>query len=91
MRKRDKKHENQLICDNCNQLMLTRTICPNPECKHEYLYMSYDVPETTLQKMQSVKQESFFKWDSLFQYKDIVNMTVSSGKVRTICPFCHRS
>ena len=38
MRQRD----NQCVCDSCSQLMLTRTICPNPECRKEYLYMSYD-------------------------------------------------
>lgn len=86
MRKRD----NQFICDNCNQLIVTRTVCPNPECRHEYTYIGYDVPETTLRKMQAVKPENYFQWDSLYQYKDIVNMSVSSGKLRTICPFCHQ-
>lgn len=86
MRKRD----NQFICDNCNQLIVTRTICPNPECRHEYTYIGYDVPESTLRKMQAVKPENYFQWDSLYQYKDIVNMSVSSGKLRAICPFCHQ-
>ena len=85
-----RKHNNQLICDNCNQLTLTKTICPNPECRHEYLYMGYDVPETTLKKMQAVKEDSFFEWDSLYQYKNIVNMSVMTGKIRTICPCCHQ-
>lgn len=84
-------HANQRICDNCNQLTITKTMCPNPECKHEYLYMEYDVPETTLLRMQTINSESFFEWDSLFQYKNIVNMTVQSGKLRTICPCCHQS
>jgi ribosomal protein S27AE len=75
-----RKHDNQLVCDNCNQLTLTRTICPNPKCRHEYLYMGYDVSEATLQKMQNVKKENYFQWDSLYQYKDIVNMSVASGK-----------
>ncbi len=84
-------HANRRVCDTCNQLTLTRTICPNPECKHEYLYMGYDVPEATLLKMQKVNTENFFEWDSLFQYKNIVNMTVQNGKLRTVCPCCHRS
>ena len=84
-------HENRQVCDTCNQLTLTRTICPNPECRHEYLYMGYDVPDATLLKMQKVNTESFFEWDSLFQYKNIVNMTVQNGKLRTVCPCCHRS
>ena len=40
--------------------------------------------------MQAVKPENYFQWDSLYQYKDIVNMSVESGKLRTICPFCHQ-
>lgn len=85
-----RKYDNQLICDKCNQLTLTKTICPNPECRYEYLYMGYDVPETTLRKMQEVKEDSFFEWDSLYQYKNIVNMSVTTGKIRTICPCCHQ-
>lgn len=61
------------------------------KCKHEYLYMGYDVPEATLLKMQKVNTENFFEWDSLFQYKNIVNMTVQNGKLRTVCPYCHQS
>ncbi|MGN0441539.1 MAG: hypothetical protein ACI4FO_02425 [Acutalibacteraceae bacterium] len=86
-----RKHDNQRICDTCNQLTLTKTICPNPECRHEYVYMGYDVPIATLEKMQRVQRDNFFEWDSLYQYKDIVNMTVASGKIRTICPCCHQS
>lgn len=86
-----RKHDNQRICDKCNKLALTKTICPHPECRHEYVYVGYDVPTATLEKMQKVQQDSFFEWDSLYQYKDIVNMTVVSGKIRTICPRCHQS
>ena len=84
MRQRD----NQYICDNCNQLTLTRTICPNPECRKEYLYMGYEINEATLKKMRSVPKDSFFAWDSLYQYKDIVNMSVETGRLHTICPHC---
>lgn len=86
-----RKHDNQQICDACSQLTLTKTVCPNPDCRNEYLYMGYDVAETTIQKMQMVEKENFFQWDSLYQYKDIVNMAVTSGKVRTVCPCCHKS
>lgn len=85
-----RKNDNRLVCDNCNQLMLTKTKCPNPECRHEYVYMGYDVPTATLQKMRAVSQESFFEWDSLYQYKNVVNMSVDTGKLRTICPRCHK-
>lgn len=81
---------NQRVCNHCNRLMLTKTQCPNPACRHEYTYMGYEVSEKVLKEMQKVKPEDFFAWDSLYQYKDIVAMTVDSGKVRTICPFCHQ-
>lgn len=84
-------HANQSVCDNCNQLTLTKTICPNPKCKQEYLYMGYDVSEDTISEMQKINSESFFEWDSLFQYKNVVNMTVQNGKIKTVCPRCHHS
>ena len=81
---------NQRVCDNCNQLILTKTICPNPDCKHSYSYLSYDVSSDTLQRMQDVTPEFFFQFDSLYQYKDVVEMSVSSGKLRTRCPCCNQ-
>lgn len=88
-----RRNKNQLICDNedCRNLTLTKTICANPDCKHEYLYMGYDVSDATLEKMRKVQRDSFFEWDSLYQYKNVVNMTVTSGKIRTVCPRCHMS
>lgn len=85
-----RKYGNHMICDTCNQLTLTKTICPNPDCKHEYYYLNYDVAEDTIGRMQEVKQENFFQWDSLYQYKDIVNIRLDKGKIRTICPCCHQ-
>lgn len=85
-----RRHDNYRICDACNQLTLTKTICPNPKCKHEYYYLNYNVAEDTINRMQEVKQENFFQWDSLYQYKDIVNMRLDGGKIRTICPCCHQ-
>ena len=85
-----RKLGNRGICDACGQLTVTRTICPNPDCRYEYSYMGYDVVDETIQKMQKVTQDNFFLWDSLYQYKNIVNMTVKSGKIRTICPNCHQ-
>lgn len=41
---------NQMICYNCSQLTITKMQCPNPECKHEYVYLSYDVSNDTLEK-----------------------------------------
>lgn len=85
-----REHDNQAVCDACGQLIVTRTICPNPDCKHEYSYIGYDVADETIKKMQEVMPDNFFQWDCLYQYKDIVNMTVKSGKIRTICPHCHQ-
>ena len=82
--------DNQKICDECNQLTLTKTTCPNPDCRHEYYYLNYDVSEETIQKMQGIKPEDFFQWDSRYQYKDIVKMIIDKGKIRAVCPCCHQ-
>jgi hypothetical protein len=85
-----RENDNQRICDTCNQLSLIKTICPNPKCKQAYYYLNYDVSEDTIHKMQEVKSENYFQWDSLYQYKDIVNMKIDRGRIRTICPCCHQ-
>lgn len=78
------------ICDNCNQLIVTSTICPEQDCHHKYTYLGYDLPDTTIVKMENIDAGSFYQKDSLFQYKNIVKMNISEKKVRTICPHCHR-
>lgn len=82
--------DNQMVCDNCSQMILTKTICPNPGCRHEYYYISFDVSAETLEKMKNIDPGNFYQVDSLYQYKDIVNMSVETGKIRTICPHCGR-
>lgn len=79
---------NQLICDACNQLTITSTKCSNQKCKSNYKYLSYNTSTETIAKMQNIKENNFFQWDSLFQYKDIVDMSVINGKIHTICPYC---
>ena len=79
-----------MVCDNCNQMMLTKTKCPHLDCRYEYYYLSFDVSEETLSKMKNVDPENFYQVDSLYQYKDIVNMSVDTGTIRTICPHCGR-
>ena len=83
-----REYDNQRICDNCNQMTLTETICPNEACRHRYTYISYKLSDDTIQKMNAVDRDSFFQWDSLFQYKDVVEMSVESGRLRTVCPCC---
>lgn len=83
-----REYDNQKVCDFCNQLTLTKTICPEPDCKQEYYYLSFDVSTETLQRMQSVDQENFYQVDSLYQYKDIVELSIETGKIKTICPHC---
>ncbi len=83
-----RRRDNQYVCDNCNQLIVTRTICANPECRKEYLYMGYDIDGMTMQRMQRVQKDSFFEYDSLFQYKDIVHMSVETGRLHAFCPHC---
>lgn len=83
-----RKHDNQYVCDNCNQLTVTSTICANPECRKKYLYMGYDIDSMTMKKMLQVQKESFFEMDGLFQYKDIVRMSVETGRLHAFCPHC---
>lgn len=85
-----RKSDNRLVCDSCNQLILTETVCPNPECKNQYYYISYDLSPDTINKMRAVDTENFYQVDSLYQYKDIVEMSVGPEKVRTVCPKCHQ-
>ena len=85
-----RKHDNHMVCDSCNYLTLTKTICPNSDCKHEYYYLNYDVSKDTISRMREVKRENFFQWDSLYQYKDIVNIKLDGEKIRPICPYCHQ-
>lgn len=85
-----RQHDNHMVCDSCNYLTLTKTICPNPDCKQEYYYLNYDVSEDTISRMREVKRENFFQWDSLYQYKDIVNIKLERGKIQPICPCCHQ-
>lgn len=80
--------DNQSVCDYCSGLMITKTQCANPHCKCNYHYLSYDISADTVLKMQAVKEDNFFHWDSLYQYKDIVPMRFDGGRVRPVCPRC---
>ena len=83
-----REKDNQYICDNCSQLTITRTHCPNPECKHEFAYMSYEVSDDTIEKMRLVDKENFYQMDSLYQYKDIVDMDIADNRIHAVCPYC---
>lgn len=80
--------DNQAVCDDCWGLMITKTQCANPLCRCNYHYLSYDISADTVLRMQAVKEDNFFQWDSLYQYKDIVPMRFDSGRVRPVCPRC---
>lgn len=87
-------NDNIKVCDNCGQMMLVKTICPNTQCRHAYHYINYEIAPEIASKMQKIETaqeqdaDDFYKMDSLYQYKDIVKMYVDDGKVRTICPKC---
>ena len=80
--------DNQSVCDYCAGLMITKTQCANPNCKCNYHYLTYDISTDTVLKMQAVREDNFFQWDSLYQYKDIVPMRIDGGRVRPVCPRC---
>lgn len=78
----------QLVCDHCNQLVVTTTQCPNVNCKHKYTYLSYQMAENAVEKIREVDPNNFYLTDSLYQYKDVVHMYVDEHKIRTRCPYC---
>jgi len=81
-----KKIENGNICNNC-ELIITDTKCPN--CKQDYKYLWYSTKEDKLKEMQKISDDDFFNKDSLFQYKDIVDMKVDEKlRLIPICPKC---
>ncbi len=60
-----------------------------------YKYLSYGLSAETRQKMcneldgkNSNDESSFFRHDSLFQYKNIVPMRVNPDRVSPVCPYC---
>ena len=59
-----------------------------------YKYLSYGLSAETRQKMcneldgkNSNDESSFFRHDSLFQYKNIVPMRVNPDRVSPVCPY----
>ncbi len=81
------------ICKNCgnNQtpLIIKKTRCPNPKCKHVYTYLEYNVKKEVLERMKHADSMGFYQADSLFQYKDIVRMVIDDNRIKTICPKCN--
>lgn len=75
-----RKVNNRNICDNCNQLIVTSTVCPEDDCHHEYKYLGYDLPDSTIKKMENLDANSFYQKDSILQYKN-----VSASKDGVIC------
>jgi hypothetical protein len=88
-----KKMENGHKCVNCD-LIITNTICPNEKCRHNYKYFWYSTKEEKIKEMYKVSDDDFFNKDSLFQYKDIVDMEVKKVngefKLIPICPKCKK-
>lgn len=86
-----RKDGDQMVCDSsCRGLVLTTTICPEKDCKNSYRYLSYNVSEDTINKMELVDDNNFFQQDSLYQYKNIVKMRITNKKLITVCPHCGR-
>jgi len=87
-----KEAENGHKCVSCG-LIITETKCPNEKCKHIYKYFWYLTDKEKLMKMHKVSDNDFFNKDSLFQYKDIVEMKVYEDfneefKLIPVCPKC---
>lgn len=81
------------VCYHCDNLQVINTTCS--KCGSSYKYLSYGLSAETRQKMcneldgkNSNDESSFFRHDSLFQYKNIVPMRVNPDRVSPICPYC---
>lgn len=84
-----RKQDGRFICDSCGKLILTKTTCTNPECRHDFSFLSYDTTVETIDKMKDAEQNGgFYKHDSLYQYKNVVTMQIDGNKVRALCPYC---
>jgi hypothetical protein len=76
-------------CKNKNcKLIVTKTFCGVPDCKREYTYLRYDVRQEILNKMKAVDTDDFYANDSVFQYKDIVDLSIGEKNIRPVCPEC---
>jgi hypothetical protein len=74
-------------CKNRNcKLIVTKTVCG--ACKHKYTYLRYNVRQEILNKMKEVDPEKFYDKDSVFQYKDIVDLSIGEENIRPVCPNC---
>ena len=80
-------------CYHCSNLQMIGTICS--KCNAPYKYLTYKVSAESRKKMcneldrsDSSDESRFFRYDSLFQYKNIVPMHVDLNKISPICPFC---
>ncbi len=90
--------EDYYTCDSCNSFVgkatkrtnIYKTICAYADCKHTYTYISPTISESVLEKMKQISKDNFISYDSMFQYKDVVNMTIQGEQVRAICPKCKR-
>ncbi len=90
--------EDYYTCDTCNSFVgkatkktnIYKTTCAYSDCKHTYTYISPMVSESVLEKMKTISKNNFISYDSMFQYKDVVNMTIQGEQVRAICPKCKR-
>jgi uncharacterized protein YcnI len=86
--------ENQYKCDKHNpELTVTETICANRSCKHKFKYLTHNIiNQEILEKMKQIADnpDDFYANDSLFQYKDIVDLSVGEDlKIRPKCPKRH--
>jgi hypothetical protein len=91
VRQTDSKYE----CTDRNcKLTVIKTICSEQSCKHQFKYLSYDICPEVLEKMKKIADDpdDFYANDSLFQYKDIVGLSIEREelnlKIRPRCPKC---
>ncbi|MDR0453609.1 MAG: DUF2357 domain-containing protein [Deferribacteraceae bacterium] len=73
-------------CTSCG-LRVTETICDKPDCNHKFVYLDYEVSQEILDKMKCVEPDDFYAKDSLFKYKNIVELSFNKT-IEPLCPKC---
>ena len=76
------------FCRNCGNIYVRRPKCSR--CNKEYSYIWQEINEKGINELESLNEaDSHARYDSRFQYKNIVPMEVRDGRLEALCPW-HR-
>ncbi len=80
---KDGKH-----CRNCGNIYVRHERCS--VCHKEYSYIWSDMTEKAIQEISTLEKETnHARFDSRFQYRNVMPMTIVDNKVVALCPWHH--